>query len=736
MKAIYTLFFVILLKSICAQSTVHLSILEEGRGILRSRGNECFIIAPYHLVDGAENRQVVVTGDNQKVSQGKYIKQYPGDIAIIKIEGGASQGCTEWDIVKSFTQLLNNTFEGFLEIRNDDGSFDHEPMYLKRKTDQGITIQAKDANFEFSKGMSGSSLFSNINGVKTYLGMLLSTDDNNNKIGNVFQADDMDRIMGEFFIGPLGVKTKEVSTQSVQFANQFHEEAGFNFELIKAKKSGDKIVLSFSITSTLKDDINYFHRQGTKIYDQNGIQIEASSIKLANQNNPNYGGWDFTFPKGVSIPYQITFNGCENFETISLLEMMVLNGKIIKFKNLTLEGVNTVSSYNIPKVIIKSHEEAGFNFELIKAKKSGDKIVLSFSITSTLKDDINYFHRQGTKIYDQNGIQIEASSIKLANQNNPNYGGWDFTFPKGVSIPYEITFNGCENFETISLLEMMVLNGKIIKFKNLTLEGVNTVSSYNIPKVIIKSHEEAGFNFELIKAKKSGDKIVLSFSITSTLKDDINYFHRQGTKIYDQNGIQIEASSIKLANQNNPNYGGWDFTFPKGVSIPYEITFNGCENFETISLLEMMVLNGKIIKFKNLTLEGVNTVSSYNIPKVIIKSHEEAGFNFELIKAKKSGDKIVLSFSITSTLKDDINYFHRQGTKIYDQNGIQIEASSIKLANQNNPNYGGWDFTFPKGVSIPYEITFNGCENFETITLLEMMVLNGKILKFRNIPIN
>jgi hypothetical protein len=199
MKAIQTIIFLVLINSIYAQTTVHLSILEEGRGLLRSRGNECFVIAPYHLFDGAENRNIVITGDNQKISQGKYIKQYPGDIAIIKIEGGAAQECTEWNIVKSFTPLLKNTIDGFLEIRNDDGSLDHEPMYLKRKTDQGITIQAKDANFEFSKGMSGSSLFTLAKSKKIYLGMLMSADSSNSKIGNIFDAKYMDNIIGDFF---------------------------------------------------------------------------------------------------------------------------------------------------------------------------------------------------------------------------------------------------------------------------------------------------------------------------------------------------------------------------------------------------------------------------------------------------------------------------------------------------------------------------------------------------------
>jgi hypothetical protein len=451
-----------------AQNTVHLSIIEEGRGVLRSRGNECFVITPKHVIEGAELRTITITGENQKSSTGKFIKSYPGDIAIIKIENGAAQECSEWDIRKSFSTLLQNTFEGYLETRNDDGSFDHEPMYLKKKTDQGITIQAKDNAFEFSKGMSGSSLFSNINGVKTYLGMLLSTD--NSKLGNVFQADDMDRIVSEFFTESQSITNlSKIEQSNKSTSTKSYEEEGFKYELIKSVKNGDNIKLSFLITSLVKDDINYLRRQGTKIYNQQGTQIEASSIKLANQNDINYGGWNFTFPKGVPIPYEVNFTGCEDFEQITLLELIAKDSKLYKFKNIELEGASrsTTSKVLTP---IKSFEEEGFRYELIKSVKNGDNIKLSFQITSLLKDDINYLRRQGTKIYNQQGIQIESSSIKLANQNDINYGGWNFTFPKGVPIPYEVNFTGCEDFEQITLLELIAKDSKLYKFKNIKIE--------------------------------------------------------------------------------------------------------------------------------------------------------------------------------------------------------------------------------------------------------------------------
>ncbi|MBK9736883.1 MAG: hypothetical protein IPO92_18770 [Saprospiraceae bacterium] len=192
-------FLFIHINLITSQSTVHLQSTEEGRGIVKSRGNECFIIAPDHLFPRKSSEKVIVSGDNQKISRGKYIQSYPADIAIVRIESGADQECKEWKTVQNYNSLLEKTNEGYIEIRNDDGSYDHEPMYLKSKSMSGITISPKDNSFEFSKGMSGSSLFTNLNDEKVYLGMLLSVDEENSQSGNVFQADDMERIMQEFF---------------------------------------------------------------------------------------------------------------------------------------------------------------------------------------------------------------------------------------------------------------------------------------------------------------------------------------------------------------------------------------------------------------------------------------------------------------------------------------------------------------------------------------------------------
>ena len=81
-------------------------------------------------------------------------------------------------------------------------------------------------------------------------------------------------------------------------------------------------------------------------------------------------------------------------------------------------------------------------------------------------------------------------------------------------------------------------------------------------------------------------------------------------------------------------------------------------------------------------------------------------------------------------------YYEKAYNAYFTEQNDKLALELINIANQNDPNYGGWDFTFPKGVAIPYEITFIGYEDFESITLLEMNVINDKIIKFKNIPIN
>jgi hypothetical protein len=575
-------------KILFSQTTVHLSIIEDGRGILRTRGNECFVIGPYHLVEGAEARTVTITGNKQKISTGKFIKQFPGDIAIIKIETGAEQECQNFSVTKNYADILEKAFEGYLEIRNEDGSIDQEVVNLKKKSAEGITIQSKDSHFEFAKGMSGSSLFTNVNGVKTYLGMLLSVDESNTKYGNVFQADDMNRIMEEFFENPTSL-TKSTTVQSGNIIKNVEQE-GFKFDLLSAKKSGNRVVLYFNITSLNNDGSLKISKNDARYYDINGGFADATSLKLSGKNDVGgYVGRDFIYPKGVAIPFEISFENVPESNIIALIDVpiKVLKNSTVKFRNIEIEGANSYVR-NITN-ILKSDEIEGFKFDLLSAKKSGNRVVLYFNITSLNNDGSLKISKNDARYYDINGGFADATSLKLSGKNDVGgYVGRDFIYPKGVAIPFEISFENVPESNIIALIDVpiKVLKNSTVKFRNIEIEGANSYVR-NITN-ILKSDEFEGFKFELISAKKIDTRVVLNFQVTSLYIDGKLFLSKKETRYYDNNGGFSDATSLKLSGKNDiGGFVGRDFIYPKGVAIPFEITFENVPDSNSISLLEI-----------------------------------------------------------------------------------------------------------------------------------------------------
>ncbi len=418
MKQTFSLFYLLLLTGlIFAQNTVHLSIVEEGRGILRSRGSECFIVAPYHLIQNAETKTITITGENQKTSTGKFIKSYPGDIAIIRIEKGANQDCTEWKISKSFTTLLKNSYEGFLEIRNDDGSFDHEPMYFKKQTDQGITIQAKDPSFEFAKGMSGSSLFSNINGVKTYLGMLLSVDESNSKLGNVFQADDMDRIINDFFLNNI---VSEYG-QTLSYNN-------FTFKIKDILTDGNQIkIILDANTSLSKETLIFYGSQygdnSTMLFDCENKTSKINLFKMGDKvYHGAYGGWTSTeLFSGSSQSIELTFNNVSKIKFPINLQLSFGDSQII-FRNLnSLSNLSENANSIVSNSPLKSIEFDDFKLEIMENTQQDETVILRGKITALENDSHlilsgNNYGDGSTMIYSSRGDKIKVTKIKIADQ--------------------------------------------------------------------------------------------------------------------------------------------------------------------------------------------------------------------------------------------------------------------------------------------------------------------------------
>lgn len=217
MKTILFLLLMSLFEGIIhGQTSVHITSNKTGRGILKERENEVFVIAPQHIFDN-EISSCKIVGERNVSSHANLLQTFPIDIAILKIEDGGKQRYSDWTIASTFEMILNNSFSGYLEFREEDGSVKLIKVDIVAKDNEFISIQSYENMTSLIKGLSGSTLFANTNNEKVFLGLLLDIDES---IGHVIRADYMMNILSGFFPNKEIIKPKDVVPNITKSTNK------------------------------------------------------------------------------------------------------------------------------------------------------------------------------------------------------------------------------------------------------------------------------------------------------------------------------------------------------------------------------------------------------------------------------------------------------------------------------------------------------------------------------------
>jgi hypothetical protein len=128
-----------------------------GQGVLRSRGDDCFILAPAHVVEGADSIQVVA--ELRRLGHASVETVYPGDLALLRVDRASGLRCSEqWDAAPRLLDRLSTVVDGSLESRNEDGSLERRFVKIVSHDPQFIVIKAVAPNDAFFRGLSGSML--------------------------------------------------------------------------------------------------------------------------------------------------------------------------------------------------------------------------------------------------------------------------------------------------------------------------------------------------------------------------------------------------------------------------------------------------------------------------------------------------------------------------------------------------------------------------------------------------
>jgi hypothetical protein len=172
--------------------TVFVEAAENGQGVLRGRGKECFLITPHHVVKGTMGT-VTITGERGAKGAAEVVRTVSGDLAILRVSERGGLPCPEWNVEGRVATRLRGTAAGHFELREANGGSTVMPVTLDAIDDDRIEVRPA-AGAQIEQGMSGASLF-----VKGSLaGMLLTTNDGT---GAVSPIDHVARLT-DFFFAP------------------------------------------------------------------------------------------------------------------------------------------------------------------------------------------------------------------------------------------------------------------------------------------------------------------------------------------------------------------------------------------------------------------------------------------------------------------------------------------------------------------------------------------------------
>jgi hypothetical protein len=389
-----------------AQNTVYISSKEVGRGIIKERDGEFFVITPKHVVDENGNT-IKIVGDKNISSTSTLVQTYAVDIAILRIEGGGKQPYNDWSIQEDFSAILDKTSSAFVEYRDIDGTVKIGEVSITEKTMEIITIKPRDRSFSFTKGWSGSALFVKFGDEKVFLGMLTEID---NGDGIVLRGDYMMNVASSFF-GKVTSKPKNQSLGSLM-TNQV------KLNVTKFEQNKNKVIFHFTLENVNPSTqlIHYeTHPNYHKLIDQNGIAYPSSQLQYGN------GG------ARVDLVYKVPVSCFVEFEvgasTITKASLLELNGYNYEFKffNMQLSGLTEIKPKDTPPVrkemakLIDKQVLMIFNgFE-----QNGNKAIFHFSITNRnpTQQLIHYeTHPNYHKLIDQNGNTYFVSELRYGNQ--------------------------------------------------------------------------------------------------------------------------------------------------------------------------------------------------------------------------------------------------------------------------------------------------------------------------------
>jgi hypothetical protein len=396
-----------------------------GRGILKSRGSECFVITPEHVVrDVFENINII--GTNNVQSYSKIEKVFENDLAVLRIQGGGSQNCEYWEMPNNIDAIIDNALDGFLIVKLEDGSEKLVGVSFAVKNSKYLVVKPEE---ELKKGYSGSSLFCLHEGKKVLVGMLLNVNEDGNgdviKVNVINSAIDIlfkskltitsnvtnARVFlngkevaslinnkGEYLMNPGTVK---ISLEKDKFKN-FYRELDIKADTFTLNANLEEIIGKVIINTEPKDAEAIFD-DGNKYLTPVNISLPYGvyNVKLIKEN---YNTESFTININDSKTYPTTINLVPSLDYVAdqrvkSIRRKALGGFLVaslfaggayygyKYFDNKLISINQELSMNPP---IKTNEDKKSLYTALKYTSIGLGGVVSLGAISNLFKSLTY----------------------------------------------------------------------------------------------------------------------------------------------------------------------------------------------------------------------------------------------------------------------------------------------------------------------------------------------------------
>jgi len=270
------LVFVCLCKFATAQQVVYVSGDDNGQGILRLSQDNCYLIAPKHVI-GFASEISLINSYRQKVNAIAE-SEYPPDISVSKLTDKAS--CSkQWPSSRWINNAIANIENAALISRQADGSLKRRFVLISEFDDMWLKVRTKYTDETLFQGLSGSALSTD----GKLLGQLISID-TNTSIGMVLRQDFIDSVLknrfGEGFADHNGLALDEnlLSDQWLVYGDD--QKKG---SIVTEK---DKVVITYSGAG--KDRINIGLKQLIPVSSLSGLQLSFKAQSSTTFDEVNF----------------------------------------------------------------------------------------------------------------------------------------------------------------------------------------------------------------------------------------------------------------------------------------------------------------------------------------------------------------------------------------------------------------------------------------------------------------